>query len=257
MAILSSANDKYFTEFILSLKYLANKVKLSKDIEFQLPSKESSLVYNTEQLTRKWWAEKVAEVSRSYHLFDYATANAEIVQQIHPDASITIVPILFDPEQMLFPQPLEKTYDVVFVGCLTPRRKTILDQLQRRNVRLSVLENVYDVQEKYNNIARAHILLNIHADIDYTVFEFARCSIPVFNGQFVVSEESKKDSNEMNTYVMDHCVFAPFEDLVETVVNLLPELHRNGFTRTINYQKLQEINEREFKRLQEENCAQQ
>jgi hypothetical protein len=132
--------------------------------------------------------------------------------------------------------PEKKTFDVAFVGTMSSRRKRILNQLQQLGYKILVLEpnNANNFgQERNRQLLKARILLNIHYEYDYQVFEEIRCSAAVYNGLSVVSEESLlEDKHPIKQYVR----FASYNQLVSTVDSLLNDKLQQKSLNVLRYE---------------------
>jgi hypothetical protein len=100
-------------------------------------------------------------------------------------------------------------------------------------------------------ICSAKCLVNVHAYENYNVFEFARCSIPIYNGVKVVSEicdgiELEKQ-NPVNKFVLERTVFAEFDQIVMSCVEAL-----KTEVEPINYEELMRLSEEEINRINTE-----
>lgn len=183
-----------------------------------LPS--SFIYYNTEQLTSKKNKIKVDTIIRfikAYNVkevWDYSKINIEIFKQ-HHSIDAKYVPLQtpkwysdklreFRNEGIL--------YDVGFCGCITPRRKLILNKLSEKGIKLKVIVNVFG-DERDRELAKCKILLNIHAQDDYNVFESARCDAWLSIGVPIVSENSL--DNDIR------CINVEYDQLVSKVVEIV------------------------------------
>ena len=208
-----------FVEFEHALTKFAPNSVFDTGIALLKPSKEAKYLYNTEQLTRTRFIPELKEHAKTKRLIDYSMTNISILQpQI--EQKILYFPILFSPD--LIQPKKEKIYDVAFIGYITPRRAAILRELSK-TCQVMII-NTYAYLEKYRQIFSAKVLLNVHAETDFQVFEFSRCSIPVFNGQVVISEDADVSKETgTNAEVVKHVIFSPYDQLVTKVKEVLKD----------------------------------
>lgn len=256
LVLSSSIHDKYFSEFIQSIVYFNSKTNLKKDfiIKFQKNDFNDSniftVIFNTEQMSIEHWKNLLKEISSLYYLLDYSSENIKILSKSNINIKTCLFPVLFN-ENMLFNYNTNNCeYDIVFIGCLTNRRLFIINKLYSKGIKIRLIRDVYDFNEKYNEIFKAKILLNLHAFDDYKIFEFARCSISVFNSQIVLSENSIdiiEDAGELNSYILSKINFSSYEDIVDKTVEILNNLEK--FKYEIDRDKLTEKTSKEIENL--------
>ena len=215
-------------------------------VAVQKPRPGAHLWLNTEQMTRQWWVSQVVawekeDQTAGRQRWDYSACNAKLwsavvrrdILKLHLISTTTLaqhrqshvtscLPYLLSAQVDDWGQELctlPKLYDVAFVGTLTPRRQKALDGLrhQRPDLRVLVLTDAFG-QARNALLARARVLLNIHADNEYLVFEEIRCAPAIYNGLCVVSETSLFDPQHP---LFPHIQFAPYESLVDTVGRVL------------------------------------
>jgi hypothetical protein len=271
--IIDSIHKKYFPEFILSINLISrncsniNEDNINNQNKFNIHLqniccynfKNFNFIYNTEQLSIKRWIDLISKLSYNYTIFDYSLYNIELLKNINPSCYAIFFPILFDKQNMLFENNnLNKIYDISFIGSLTQRRSFIIDQLKNKGYTINIINDCYDFKDKYNKILSSKILLNIHAHNDYKIFEFARCSIPIFNSQIVISENSldnesvldkniNKDKININDYILDKVIFSDYDKIIDKVEDVLNNIDRYEYK--IDIKELEYYNDKEINRL--------
>lgn len=175
---------------------------------------EKYILYNSEQLTVK---KKLSELlqklkdPRILEIWDYSSANVNIlkeygytVKHIPPNSPSWYIQILKgyigDPN-----------YDVGFCGAISERRSIILNKLKELNVSVLITEDYGNIRDM--KLAQCKILLNIHCDSDFNIFESARCEPWLKCGIPVISENSLDNDSR--------CINCPYEDLVNTTLHVL------------------------------------
>ena len=282
--IIDSIHKKYFPEFILSLNLISNINKLDENsslnnnnfseekIKFNIhlqnitcyDFKNFNFIYNTEQLSIKKWIDLISKLSYNYTIFDYSLYNIELLKNVNPSSYSIFFPILFDKQNMLFQNNSNKIYDISFIGSLTDRRSFIIDKLKNKGYKINMINNCYDFKDKYEQILSSKILLNIHAYDDYKIFEFARCSIPIFNSQIIISENSLdeerlcgvldnkientiKKKDNINDYVLDKVIFTDYNKIIDKVEDVLNNIDKYEYK--IDIEELEYYNDKEINRL--------
>jgi hypothetical protein len=112
----------------------------------------------------------------------------------------------------------EKKYDVAFCGTGSFRRYQILEQLKQMGI--NILNIVAWGDDRDRQIASCKMLLNIHFDATYNVYESIRCDRWVFAGMPIVSEDSAHD-NLLDVKKYGIISFHPYQNLAQAVVNFL------------------------------------
>jgi len=275
--IIDSIHKKYFPEFILSLNLISRTSNIKEDIidnenKFNIhlqnissyDFKNFNFIYNTEQLSIKKWIDLISKLSYNYTIFDYSLYNIELLKNVNPSSYCIFFPILFDKKNMLFQNDSniervhEKMYDISFIGSLTERRLFIINQLKNKGYKINIVNDCYDFKDKYNKILSSKILLNIHAHNDYKIFEFARCSIPLFNSQIVISENSldeklvldkdiSKEVSNINDYILDKVIFSEYDKLIDKIEDVLNNIDKYKYK--IDIEELEYYNNKEINRL--------
>jgi hypothetical protein len=235
-------NTRYFSEFILCLKYL----QVPQTIKFQ--NGKNKFIYQTEQLTRNNWKNLITENSQYSILIEYSEYNKKILLENNSKAQIIISPIFFVPE-MKFNN--NKEFDFVFIGGLNSRRQNILDKLIEKKYKVLIINNIFDFNLKYLEILKAKCLINIHADEDYKVFEFTRCAIPCYNNMIIISENCEgleyEKNNPINKFIIERVIFCNYDDIIDTSIQ-----HLNHKQSEIDYNQLQIISKLEIERINDE-----
>jgi len=182
-----------------------------------LPS--SFIYYNTEQLTSKKNGLKVDFIIRfikTYNvkeIWDYSKINIEIFKQHSIDAKY--VPL---QTPKWYSDKLQEfrnegiLYDIGICGSSTSRREEIYRKLIEKGIKLKVIVNVFG-DERDRELAKCKILLNIHAQDDYTVFESARCDAWLSIGVPIISENSLDNDSR--------CINVEYDQLVSKVVEIV------------------------------------
>ena len=183
----------------------------------ETPTKK--IIYNIEQMTRQNMLEKNLPIMKRQDIievWDYSISNYNILK--NHNLNIFHVPFKLTLEKILNYrnlQTLDKTYDVAFSGQMGPYRQSILDQLKVKGLEVLILDGDYSLNRDVQ-IGRSRLLLNIHFNETYKVFETIRCEPWLSSGFPVISETSLDDDvRAINT---------PYTELVDKVCEVLESI---------------------------------
>jgi glycosyltransferase involved in cell wall biosynthesis len=193
--------------------------------EERLPS--SFIYYNTEQLTSETNGIKVRFIIKfikAYNIkeiWDYSKINVELLKKHSIEAKYVPLqtPKWYSDKLQEF-RNNQIRYDVGFCGCITPRREIILNKLSEKGIKVHEIEGIFG-EKRDKEIAKCKILLNIHAQDDYTIFESARCDAWLSIGVPIISENSL--DNDIR------CINVESDKLVSKVVEIV-ELEKRKMT---------------------------
>jgi hypothetical protein len=143
-----------------------------------------AIYINTEQLSRKSYLTYCQTISKyNIPIIDYSEGNHSFM----PNS--TLLRYQYHPEEInRLSLPTDKIYDVAFVGYISSRREKILNQLKNDGLQVRVVNGWLESRDK--EICKAKVLLNIHYNEEYNVYEALRCDRFLFSGMIVVTETS-------------------------------------------------------------------
>lgn len=183
-----------------------------------LDSKVNKMILNTEQTTRPYhYALYKNLLSQGLKIIDYNIEN--IINLGNPENTF-FVPYQYDDieidnlKKIISETP--KICDIAFVGCLSPKRHHILQKLGEAGLSILMVEGWKEVRDQ--NIAKCKILLNIHYDDSYNIYETMRCDRWIFANQLVISETSLK-SDILD--ISDLVIFEKYDNLVNKVIEVI------------------------------------
>jgi hypothetical protein len=181
------------------------------------------VLFNTEQLTRdelksnsrKNFNLAIFENPNIIEIWDYSIENIKILKQ-NNITNCKHVPFSIWPayrEKILsYNSDNKYDHDVAFCGGLNSRRQKITAALVERGISVDIIENTYG-EKRDARIAKSRMLLNVHFNDDYKIFEQLRCFAWLDTGKVIVSENSLDDD--------PRCRNSNYESLVPTVVESL------------------------------------
>jgi protein O-GlcNAc transferase len=176
-----------------------------------------AIIFNSEQIDADspWLTGPYMELLRTHQVWDYSAENALRLAQRGVSA-VKHVPLGYLPELSRI-APVAEDIDVLFYGSLNPRRQAILEELQRRGLRVTVLTGCYGAARD-QFIARSKVVLNLHF-YESKVFEIVRVSYLLSNFKAVVAESGTGTSIEPDLLQALRAV--PYDGLVEACVQLV------------------------------------
>lgn len=146
-------------------------------------------------------------------IWDYSPAGAAYLRRKGLQRVAHVPPAFHRSLESFRPKP-DPDIDVLFFGSPHERRQRIMQGLQDRGIGAVTLHGVFG-EERNQHIARAKIVLNIHAWDDLNGLETVRLSLLLANRAFVISEEADHDPYGAGV------VYASYEKLVDTCVEYL------------------------------------
>ena len=215
---------KWLDSFIYFLEYsvVENQQILPIWLGMYPSITEKCVYYNTEQLTRKYILSEVLKILKNENIleiWDYSLANIEILK-LNNITNTKHVP-LESPEWYIKKiksfQLVDFEYDIGFCGTLSNRRNKILNELKSCGKKVNIVNRWGDDRDR--ELAKCKIILNIHFEDDYKIFESARCEPWLKIGIPVISEKSLDDDVR--------CIVSDYESLVQTVVDYLDNFNLN------------------------------
>ena len=202
----------YFTFFLRS-----NKAPLSNYPIYlgYSPNDSTEYIYfNAEQMTRRYalnFLKSLISTSKPLEIWDYSLKNIEILKEHGITAKyVKVYPSDEYLERVKLWIKETPEYDVGFCGELSGRRNTILDKIKKLGITLNIVKKWGDERDK--ELAKCRIIINIHYDKDYNIFEIARCEPWLTLGIPVISEISLDND--------DRCINVTYENLVDEVCKI-------------------------------------
>lgn len=171
---------------------------------------------NTEQSTRPLWTLILTHyIEMGIKIYDYDQYQAKTM--FHSK----YLPYQISSEEINYLNDLiintPKCYHVAFCS-VNKSKKRLGMYKQLENIGLKVIDvNGWD-KRRDMSIASAKILINIHYDKEYQIFEHMRCDRWILSGMLVISEESVSDDI---LDCKDLMISAKYETMVEKVLNII------------------------------------
>lgn len=240
-----SEEYRFFIEYINSLKYeLHAGIVILNDMEKyhfidddkhfyiicqKLPDKlivrpiKNMMLLNTEQTTRHNVKNELTNIlNRNIKIIDYSIENIEVMGNHKNLYYAPYQYINMEIERLKrYIREIPKEYDFVFVGD-GEKRKYIANKLQELGFKILFITSLWG-GERDREIAKAKILVNIHWDSNYNVFETLRCDRWLFAGMMIISENSIRRDND------DLIVFSEYDQLIEICQDMINNYNKYSF----------------------------
>jgi hypothetical protein len=200
----------------------SNKYFLYKMI-YGLQLDEKCYFINTEQLSRDTWLNYIKELKRLHpklKLLDYSYQNVKILNE--NGIKSTYLPYQkYKPEIFNF----EKIYDVAIVGLNLKKKKKnqnthrnkIFHLLKEKGVKINNICG-FNLEDRDITLFQHKILLNIHFNENYKIYEEVRCTRCTLNNMIVITEES----NNLSEYMYyDKIIEVKYEEIVDKTIEVL------------------------------------
>lgn len=170
---------------------------------------QGAIIYNLENVDVQIGGDAFA----GHEIWDFSARNAARWRGQRP--AVNVVPVGHHASMERF-QPLpwdQREIDVLFTGCMNPRRQHVLEGLTRAGLRIVVLSTAYG-QARDKLLARSKLALNMlfYEDGTFAVLRSTHCGA---NSVAVVSEAA----NEAPAWA--HPAPVPYDRLVDTCRELL------------------------------------
>ena len=181
---------------------------------------DDSILFNLEQADRQspWMNEAYLSLLRRHAVVDYSGRNCAALAAFGVDHA-RLLPIGYAAGLTRIRRAPIQDVDVLFYGSLNPRRRRVLEALERGGARVQHLFGVYGA-ERDAAIGRAKIVLNMHF-YETAIFESVRVSLLLANRVCVVSEGDRADPDI--AFVRDGVAIAAYDDLVARCTALIAD----------------------------------
>ncbi len=179
-----------------------------------------AIIFNSEQIDADspWLSGSYMDTLRTHQVWDYSAENAQRLTERGVQA-VQHVPLGYLPELSRIAPAAVEDIDVLFYGSLNPRRQFILEELQRRGLKVTTLTGCYG-EARDQVIARSKVVLNLHY-YESKVFEIVRVSYLLSNFKAVVAECDTGTSIDPDLLQALRAV--PYDGLVDACVALVQD----------------------------------
>ena len=187
---------------------------------------KNMILLNIEQITTPKFKDMMKEVLlKNIKVIDYSIENINLIKEFS-DNPIGYLPYQYEPSEIskleTFVKNVPKFFDVAFTGWLSPRRKEIISSLQNKGFKVQLVKNEWANSRDFK-ITSAKLLLNVHYNESYNVYEAIRCDRWTFSGMMIVSEDSfENEALDINKLV----IFEKYDKLVDKISEILENYNK-------------------------------
>ena len=178
---------------------------------------------NTEQLSRSNFENNLSDIiNHGINIIDYSLINIKFLNK--NNKNIINKPIYYIPYQFnrleydILNSELKqkKIYDISICSNNSTRRNYIFTELQKKGL---VCVDVKDWgYQRDNIIAQSKVLINIHKEDDFKIYESMRCDRWIFAKMLVITENSY---NEESNDLKDLLIIEKYDHLVDKIVDVI------------------------------------
>jgi len=189
---------------------------------------------NTEQLSIPKHNYYIHVLPRSIHLLDYSLSNIHIKNQ-HQKKSIYL-PYFYNPNEY---KEIEKTNEICMIhpGTQSQRRQQFLYLCKKNGIKVNIIHGFGN--ERDNQLFSHKILLNIHFDSSYQIFEEIRCNRCIHQKMIVISESSLYHEHNI---LKKHMIEVPIQQMISKIKEVQINYHQyhEELFREYDVEKIQE-----------------
>jgi len=170
---------------------------------------------NTEQLSRELIKTKIIDIFKKYNFIylDYSNANLNIFKKLIPNIKSIYLPYLPNLDEIY---NYEKTISCSILGC-RDRRMKILNELLSKNINCCNFNGLWGI-DRDNLIFKSKILVNVHIENDFNIFEELRCIRCIFNKIIIISEDSLSQfEHPLSKFI----IFTKYDNIVKKTIEVL------------------------------------
>lgn len=177
-----------------------------------------AVIYNLEQIDvgSPWWHAGLRALVERCETWDYSPRNVAALARLGVKRPAVHVPLGVMPQLHRITPAGQPDIDVLFYGSMSPRRRTALDAIRARGLKVVELFGVYGA-ERDAVISRAKLVVNIH-NHPAQILETVRLSYLLANGVPVVAECGPATVGDRDLAAALHA--ATFEQLAEACAAL-------------------------------------
>lgn len=251
-------NLHFFIDYINSIKYNYNDVEIIQDIygvynrigfskkdififiqripliETEILNKLNYYTLNTEQLSKEEWVSYFT--STDVKIVDYSMANIQCL--LHYRNDMYYLPYMVNKNEIF---DYEKIYDIAVIGYWTD------------SYRLNITNNIPNIniiegfdRERDEKLFRHKILLNIHFNERFKIFEQMRCNRCILNKMIVITERSMDIDYELKEYIIE----CEYNELISKTKDVLEnyDVYHNKLFSNFDIDKIEKM----YKRIGDE-----
>jgi hypothetical protein len=188
---------------------------LSPNFIDQIP--KSSIILNTEQIfsDTTHWNNNIYAWVKKFEVWDYSTRNIEKLNSL--GVSSKLFKFGFQKELARLNSSINKDVDILFYGSLNDRRKSVLKELEEKDLKVKFLFGIYG-KERDHWVERSKLVLNLHG-YNSQIFEIVRVFYLLTNSIAVVGEVN--ESTSIDSMCREGIYAAKYDDLVLGCIEII------------------------------------
>ena len=176
---------------------------------------------NTEQSSRPLWDTIIGQyINLGVKMCDYDMYQSLYISQKY-ERKIPYIPYILSAKEDKYLSNLlnscKKNYHIAICSINKSRKRSAMFE-KLKSIGLKVVDVEGWKKKRDSLIAESLVLLNIHYDLEYNIFEHFRCDRWVLSGLLVVSEESKS-SDCMDC--KDLIIFEKYDHVIDKIVDVV------------------------------------
>ena len=226
--VIQGINDYIISlMFTLNFKILINDINNIYDdnniyifiqtIPLNIKTKNMYLL-NIEQLTKPYWNKYISNIlNQNIKVIDYSYTNIKYLNNEY----ITHLPYQYTNQEIDNLKNMinnnNKIYDVVLCGSISEKRMYIYQSLINNGINVKYINDSFG-EIRDIEISKSKILLNIHFDENYKIYESMRCDRWIFAGMLLISEVSIY-YNMLD--IRNLVIFEKYDNLVDKVIDVV------------------------------------
>lgn len=180
---------------------------------------DNIFLLNIEQCTRNNYKTYITNLlNKNIKIIDYSLEN---VKCFGNNKNIFYLPYQYTNKEINklknFMLITPKTYDVVFVGHLSPKREKIFNELKQKGLKMLNINGKWS-DARDVEISSSKVLLNVHFADDYDIYEVLRCDRIVLAEMMIISEKS---TDNVSLDINELVIFEDYDNLVNKTVDII------------------------------------
>jgi len=216
--------------------YCLHKIK-NNDL-FSNIIKTKNFIINTEfykNMNTNEIIEYIDENKYDFYILEYNVLNYDYFKEKYKNINFFFAPLIYDIFlETYYKNQIENKYiewnekdiDVLFVGSMNDRRRTVLDKIaEKYNVNIvEQFTGEYENKIICEKFERSKIILNILYYEENSIFDYYRNSLLISNKLLLVSEKPKNMNEELEHYfegINDVLFLCDYDDFYNTIDNIL------------------------------------
>lgn len=210
-AFTDSTNDhtKLHNSVFVFMQFIPHEI--IHNIQFYINHSYKLCLFNTEQLSRTGYGNMINSFHPYIYRMDYSEINLLVVANE--------LKKIYLPYQVHYSEikNYHKTHDVCIIyPYKSERRHKIINELKSCGIQVDEISGFLGARDE--KLFRYKILINIHFDEDYNIFEEMRCNRCIMNKMIVISEKSWYDDLHL---LRRHFLICDYDKIVAKVKDVL------------------------------------